>query len=687
MNGTNGRNVHLTKIAGGLRAQGHDAEEIFNRLMVHPERNELPEVEVQTIARSVCKYPPGEPQNVSHGRQTVGDEIDDLCARRQWTREALEAFGATSSGGLVSIPMRDASGKQVSTKFRKRDNTKFAGGAKSICEKGKTTGLIYSPPLADNVAVLVCEGEADAVAARSAGYLTVVATPGAQVGKKPRQALQKLLAGRKCILSPHPDEAGRDWARVIGNLLRNAQCEASFIPPDKDKDLDERLRLESDRTSALMQWAQAALPWKSPRKDPAPEVLDGNGKVVPLQVARAIRKDRHIVNIGGDFYEYLGGVYRKREAWHYKREATELIGDKSRKAGLADIMELLAVETAVEQSAVYNNGGVVNLAYGLLDVDTRELKPHTPELISTIQIPIEHDPDAGCESWFKALADWFPDDQETIDLVQDFFGYALTRDVRQHKALILYGEGANGKSVLCETLKALVGPENVSAVSLNAMGKSFSLAELFGKLVNLTIEGEVRDQFEEAVFKQIISGDILMAERKYRDPFTFNPFCKIVIATNNLPPVRDRSDGFYRRLLIVRFERQFEPSEQDKDLLANIADEMPGVLNWALDGLERLQERGSFLVPERVEDEVKEYRRFNNPVSTWVSECCDVYAEAWTDTATLYKRYKEWAVDAGHKPMAKNKFSHDLRRVGGVDPQQHPQTRARGYSGIQPSLN
>jgi putative DNA primase/helicase len=284
------------------------------------------------------------------------------------------------------------------------------------------------------------------------------------------------------------------------------------------------------------------------------------------------------------------------------------------------------------------------------------------------------------------LAEWFPGEPDMAAMIQEWFGYCLIPDTRQHKAMLLVGDGGNGKSVLCEVLKLLVGNQNVSCVSLNALGRSFALAELYGKLVNLTIEANVKEGIEEENFKAIVAGDPIQAERKFQHPFVFKPFARFTIAMNGLFHVDDRSDGFYRRLLIVRFERKFEEAVQDRGLGDKLKTELPGVLNWALAGLARLEERGRFLVPQRVLDEVADYKRQNNPVLAWAEESCELGDPlAWESGADLFKSYKAWAADNGHRPLARNKFGIELKRLKGVEARQHPaeHLRTRGFGGIR----
>lgn len=424
----------------------------------------------------------------------------------------------------------------------------------------------------------------------------------------------------------------------------------------------------------------------APEFVPQPEsIWTDDGKLIPLAVARNILIGRHVINIGREFFEYECGVYRRRPDHYFEQMVVDALGAKSKRNPLLDVMKLLQVLTAVDPDKVYHNGRIINLENGLLDLDAG-LKPHTHRFISTTQIPICYAPDATCPAWRKALDEWFPGAADMVRLLQQWFGYCLVPDTRQHKAMVLVGEGANGKSVLCEILKSLIGHANVSAVSLNALSRSFALAELYGRLVNLTIEAEIRDGIEEGTFKQIVAGDLIQAERKFKDPFTFKPFARFTIATNNLFHVDDRSEGFYRRLLIVRFDRAFAEDQQDRGLTDTLMGELPGILNWALEGLADLETTGRFVIPRRVLDEVAEMKRHNNPVAAWAEECAQLgNPDYWESAAELYRSYAVWARDAGHRPLARNKFGVEVKRLPGVEARASSDryTRTRGFSGVR----
>src|SRR5262249_28730446 len=154
------------------------------------------------------------------------------------------------------------------------------------------------------------------------------------------------------------------------------------------------------------------------------------------------------------------------------------------------------------------------------DVENNALRPHTPDWFSTVCLPYSHDPAADCLKWKAALVLMFAGDRDRIALLQEWFGYSLTRSTDAQKYLVMVGEGGNGKSTVLAAIQATVGRENVSSVPLEGLEDRFSLPLTLGKLVNISADADRLGQDAEGRLKQFTSGDVMMFERKNKDPFT-----------------------------------------------------------------------------------------------------------------------------------------------------------------------
>ena len=263
----------------------------------------------------------------------------------------------------------------------------------------------------------------------------------------------------------------------------------------------------------------------------------------------------------------------------------------------------------------------INLANGIMDLSTFEVVKHHSNYKSTVRIPVAFDQTAGCPRMVRFLHEIFEEDQDRVATVQEFMGYCLTAETRGERALGLVGPGANGKSVYLNVLRALVGPMNVSAVSLSSLQGRFSSYSLVGKLINISAENELRGSLNTELFKLIVSGDPLQVEKKFKQGFTFRPYCKLVLAMNSLPRTDDISDGFTRRLLLVPCRRIFKPEEADRHLTDKLLAELPGILNFALDGLKRLRDQDFLFTESQTSREAwQEYRMMLNPYIAFVTD-------------------------------------------------------------------
>lgn len=278
-----------------------------------------------------------------------------------------------------------------------------------------------------------------------------------------------------------------------------------------------------------------------------------------------------------------------------------------------DAVEMLRL--AVPMIAeVDGNRDFLNLENGMLDLNTFQLLPHSPEYLSTIQIPIAFSSESESPLFEKTVSQILSGDAAKVAVFQELFGYFLSPETCIHKVFFLYGEGANGKSLLLDVVSMVLGKENISNVSLGDLSKPFYRAALVGKTANISTENEIsRRGFNSQYVKSISSGDPIQAEFKYKDPISVKPTCKLVFAVNSLPTSTDTSYGLFRRIFILPFNERFEGENADVQLVEKIKKELPGVLNWALAGLKRLRENNyRFTKCTEIEEAVDQYQRETN---------------------------------------------------------------------------
>jgi putative DNA primase/helicase len=305
----------------------------------------------------------------------------------------------------------------------------------------------------------------------------------------------------------------------------------------------------------------------------------------------------------------------------------------------------------------------------LLDLDTGERLPHTPDWFSSVCLPFDYDPAADCPLFREALNLSLEGDSDRIAVLQEFFGYSLIPTTDAQKALILVGEGGNGKSVTLAALQGMLGDDNVSAVPLEKLGDRFAPALTLGKLVNMVPEVGNMTKTAEGELKAFVSGDPMFFERKNRDPFTARPTARLIISTNNIPPFSDKTDGTWRRLIILPYNFRIPENRRevgmDKAAYWEKAGELPGIFNWSLEGLIRLRANGLRFTESAASQEALEAHRLeSDPARQFLQEfyVADPHAGPIPTTA-LYLQYSQWCELSGHEPLAASRFGKQVRRV------------------------
>lgn len=394
-------------------------------------------------------------------------------------------------------------------------------------------------------------------------------------------------------------------------------------------------------------------------------------KIEPTIVAERISADRPIIYTAGNYYLYedIEGYYQLHSEEEMGKWIREYFDHTVSVNKVKQIKETIKERFYVCWTEV-NVANIINLKTGVLNLNTLKLEKHSPKIYSTIQLNVYaweetllDDPAKLCPNFIKFLNQIFCDDQDKIGLVQEFFGLCLTTETKFEKAMFFVGDGANGKSVLLFVLAQLIGPSNRSALSLDQFSNNHYVAELFGKLVNISTETETKSKVSDALFKAIVSGDPIQADPKYKKPFLFTPTVKLIFAVNSLPRVDDKTTAFFRRLIIIKFMRQFKEEEQDKNLKHKLCEELDGIFCWAIAGWLRLKEREHFIIPVTVREEIELYRKENNSVLMFVEENDLLKEGEKCSKDSLFYSYQLFCQNQGLLPFSKIKFGKNLLKA------------------------
>jgi putative DNA primase/helicase len=300
---------------------------------------------------------------------------------------------------------------------------------------------------------------------------------------------------------------------------------------------------------------------------------------------------------------------------------------------------------------------LINLQNGTFEIskDSQIIRAFSPSDFLTYQLPFDFDEKANSPLFQKYLDKVLPE-RELQNIVAEFFGYVFTKGLKMEKAMLLYGSGANGKSVLFDITNALLGEENIANFSLSNLLEEHNRALIAYKLLNYGSEinaGKTKDEF-----KNLVSTEPIQARLKYGQSFQMKDYAKLAFNCNELPKDFDHLNAYFRRLLIVPFRVTVSEKEQDKTLARKIIKtELAGVFNWIIAGLKRLLKSERFTESRIVEELLLTYKRESDSAAMFIEE--NSYkpdAESYEMLKDLYSAYRAFCVDDGYKPLNKKNF-------------------------------
>ena len=308
---------------------------------------------------------------------------------------------------------------------------------------------------------------------------------------------------------------------------------------------------------------------------------------------------------------------------------------------------------------------LINLENGTFEITPtkRELRVFNRNDFLTHQLPFEYEPEATAPLFQKYLDEVLPN-KDKQKVFAEFCGYIFIKPsvLKLEKMLILLGTGANGKSVFFEILNALLGSENISNYSLQSLTNDtgYQRAKIGNKLVNYA--SELKSKLETDVFKQIASGEPIEARLPYGEPFILNEYAKLVFNCNTLPKDVEHTTAFFRRFMIIDFNVTIPDSKKDTQLANKIIDnELSGVFNWILKGLERVLKQKNFSKCEAIENARSDYEKQSDSVKMFIEDFEYTTSTDYTTISELYQKYKVYCIEDGFRPVNKSNFMKRLR--------------------------
>jgi putative DNA primase/helicase len=333
---------------------------------------------------------------------------------------------------------------------------------------------------------------------------------------------------------------------------------------------------------------------------------------------------------------------------------------------------------------------VIACSNGLLHLSTLQLTPHSPTFFNQSSLPCAYEPAADAPAeWIRFLNDLYGDDTESIETLQEMFGYLLSSDTSLHKLFLIVGPPRSGKGTIARVLTQLLGPSNVISPTLSSLSVNFGLQGFIGKTVAIVPDAHVSSKTDKVAIQErllSISGeDSQTIDRKFMDAWTGRLSTRFLILSNELPAIADVSGAFASRFIILSLRRSFAGRE-DHGLTDRLIAQLPGILNWALVGLERLAKRGHLKQPLSSRDAVLELEEATSPVKAFVRGRCLVGPQHSVRPDDLFRAWLDWCAASGRdNPGNVQRFARDLRAstagIATVE-RRHGEVRYRLMQGI-----
>lgn len=381
------------------------------------------------------------------------------------------------------------------------------------------------------------------------------------------------------------------------------------------------------------------------------------------------------------FYYYQNGVYqklgtrdmiqpiRKDFAVYYMK----ITGNYATSRTVDEAVKRMSDFGYVTLDDLDQNKNLICLKNGVYDIKNDVFLPHSPLYKITAQIPVTYNYDTFCYNFDTFLKDILipktiknPDMciyQPMIDTIYEFIGYCLYRGVPVQKALFCIGKGLNGKSTMQSVIKNFLGSHNCSFESLHGLETDqYSSAELFGKMANLCPDMKDAQLSNFDTFKRLTGDDTIRARFIRGSPFNFNNYAKLMFNANKLPDISEDEYATFRRIIPLMFPNNFEASI-DTNLIEKLTTpyELSGILNKAIEGLQRLLKTGKFSYNPDIKEVMKVYRTNANPVSVFCDENLIIDDSEGLEKRLVYRLYCNWCEKTGNKPLAENIFGKKMK--------------------------
>lgn len=340
---------------------------------------------------------------------------------------------------------------------------------------------------------------------------------------------------------------------------------------------------------------------------------------------------------------------------------------------------------SVQETQLDKDIYLLNLKNGTLNLKSGQFDKHNRKNYITKMINVDYKKDNDCPNWKAFLSKIFLGDTELIDYIQKTIGYSLTGSVTEQCFYMLYGNGANGKSTFLNTIQKIAGDyaDSLKGSSLmvkrNDDGARGDLAKLKGKRFVIASELNEGQTFDESLIKALTGGDIVPVRFLYGEEFPLVPQFKLWIGTNEKPKVKGTNLGIWRRVRLIPFLYTFKDEEKDENFFEKfIEPELPGILNWAIEGCLKWQSEG-IETPNKVKAAVDDYKTEMDFIQRFLNDCCVIAENCTAKVPELYEIYTKWCRENNEFELSNMKFTKKLKEKGFI---QDRNTYCRFWKGL-----
>ena len=377
-----------------------------------------------------------------------------------------------------------------------------------------------------------------------------------------------------------------------------------------------------------------------------------------------MKNEFHIIRLNGQLHVYDEGIYKSG----YRFIESKMVQLIPTLKATARTETLKYLEIITPEETQISDAHLIAFRNGVYDLETKEMKPFSPDYIITNMIPWDYNPYAYSELADKTLNKISCNDPEIRSLLEECIGYCFFRQNELSASFFLTGEGSNGKSTFLDMVKNVLGRQNYVSLDLDELAERFSTTTMFGKLAN--IGDDISDDFLQgkaiASFKKIVSGNDIKAENKGQDAYFFKPTAKLLFSANELPRMRNKGfKAIKRRLVIIPFNARF--SKDDPDFDAGITwklkkqDVAEYLIRLGMEGLERVLQSQGFTESQKVKNEVDEFERDNNPILLFLEEVPEEEILN-RETKEVYARYDTFCYENGFQRIAMQTFTKEIKK-------------------------